>query len=118
MRVLRPGGTLLLLEPNGRNPFVALQARLVAAEAVLKTFRVDSVTQALDGLPLVDREISAAQGFPLRRLVLHHRFGMPALGHSGLGRAVLGAVEALGERLTPRDAWSYTVVHACRAPGG
>src|SRR5262249_51321001 len=32
VRVLRPGGTLLLLEPNGRNPIILLQALVVSAE--------------------------------------------------------------------------------------
>lgn len=114
LRVLRPGGTLLLIEPNGRNPFVALQARLIAAEAVLKTFGVESVTRALDGLPLEHVTLTAAQGFPLRRLVLHHRFGLPALGRVAASRAVLSGLEALGERLLPRSAWSYTIVRASR----
>jgi SAM-dependent methyltransferase len=115
VRVLQPGGTILLIEPNGRNPFVALQARLIPAEAVLKTFRVESVLRALEGLPLVDRQVSAAQGFPLRRLVLHHHWGLPALGHHAVGRTVLAAIERLGERLMPRRAWSYTIVVARRA---
>src|SRR5207247_2084879 len=38
VRVLRPGGTLLVLEPNGRNPLVALQARLVPAERAPRAF--------------------------------------------------------------------------------
>ena len=29
VRVLAPGGTLVVIEPNGRNPLIALQARLV-----------------------------------------------------------------------------------------
>ena len=115
LRVLRPGGALLLMEPNGRNPFVALQARLIPAEARLKTFHVESVLQALEGLPLVDCQVSAAQGFPLRRLLFHHRFGLPVLGQFALTRALVGAAEKLGERLTPRHAWSYTIVRARRA---
>ena len=30
---LRPGGRLCLLEPNGRNPLIWLQSRIVPAEA-------------------------------------------------------------------------------------
>jgi hypothetical protein len=51
-RVLRPGGMLLVLEANGRNPIVALQARLVPAEHALRTFTTESVLDALHGLPL------------------------------------------------------------------
>jgi SAM-dependent methyltransferase len=115
-RVLAPGGTLLLLEPNGANPFIALQGRLVAAEARLRTFRPQTVLDALAGLPLEAPCVEMAQGFPLRRLALHYRFGWPALGRTRLGARLLTATERAGERLLPRDRWSYTVVRAQRRP--
>jgi len=115
-RVLAPGGTLLLLEPNGANPFIALQGRLVAAEARLRTFRPQTVLDALAGLPLDAPRVEMAQGFPLRRLALHYRFGWPALGRTRLGARLLTATERAGERLLPRDRWSYTVVRAQRLP--
>jgi len=114
VRVLAPGGTLLVLEPNGRNPFIALQGRLIAAEARLRTFRPQTVLDALAGLPLEAPAVAMAQGFPLRRLALHYRFGWPALGRTRLGARLLVATELLGERLLPRDRWSYAVVRARR----
>jgi len=115
VRVLRPGGTLLLLEPNGRNPLVALQARLVPAERALRAFTPSRARAALDGLPLADVELAMAQALPLRRLVLHYRFGWPALGRSRVGAAVLTRLEGLGGRLLPSDRWSYCVLRARRS---
>lgn len=114
VRVLRPGGVLVVLEPNGRNPFVALQTRLVAAEAQAREFTPDSVRALLDGLPVGDVVAGVAQGFPLRRLLLHHKFGWPALGRGPRGAAVLAWAERLGERLVPRSRWSYTTLRARR----
>jgi SAM-dependent methyltransferase len=114
VRVLAPGGTLLVLEPNGANPLIALQGRLVAAEAALRTFRPACVTNALVGLPVDDLRTTMAQGFPLRRLVLHHRFGAPALGRWRASAAALAALERGIERLLPHSRWSYTVVRARR----
>jgi SAM-dependent methyltransferase len=113
-RVLAPGGTLLVVEPNGANPLIALQGRLVPAEAALRTFRPASVHAALAGLPFDPPETSMAQGFPLRRLVLHHRFGVPALGRVAATARALAALERLLEALTPRSRWSYTIVRARR----
>jgi SAM-dependent methyltransferase len=113
-RVLRPGGTLLVLEPNGANPLIALQGRLVAAEAALRTFRPTSVLDALAGLPLERSEVTMAQGFPLRRLVLHHRFGMPALGRVRATARALAMLERAVEAIVPVGRWSYTVVRARR----
>ena len=113
-RVLRPGGTLLVLEPNGANPLIALQGRLVPAEAALRTFRPSSVVDALAGLPLDAPAVTMAQGFPLRRLVLHHRFGVPALGRMRAGAQALALLERAIEAVVPRGRWSYTVVRARR----
>jgi len=114
VRVLAPGGTLLVIEPNGRNPLVALQARLVRAERPLTTFTVRSVLDALQGLPLGEPEVEMAQGFPLRRLVLHYRFGWPALGRTLTAARVLERLERVGERLLPPPRWSYSVVRSRR----
>jgi SAM-dependent methyltransferase len=114
VRVLAPGGTLVMIEPNGRNPLVALQARVIAAEARLREFTPTTVQTLLAGLPLADVRVEMAQGFPLRRLVLHHRFGLPSLGRLRPARGLLAATERLAERLLPRSRWSYTTLRARR----
>ena len=113
-RVLAPGGTLVIVEPNGANPLVALQARVVPAERVLRGFRPVNVLAALDGQPFDPPTTYMAQGFPLRRLVLHPRFGVPRLGRVPLARAALAALEAACARLMPRSRWSYVVVRSRR----
>jgi len=114
VRVLAPGGTLLVIEPNGRNPFVALQARFVPAERGLRRFTPSFVMAALEGLPLAERVLEMAQGFPLRRLLLHYRFGWPSVGRTRAAARVLERLERLGERLLPPARWSYTVVRSRR----
>jgi SAM-dependent methyltransferase len=114
VRVLAPGGTLAVLEPNGRNPLIAVQARLVAAEARLREFTPASVRALLAGLPLDDVRVSMAQALPLRRLLLHHRFGVPALGRIRPAAALLAASERVAARLVPRSRWSYTTIRARR----
>ena len=114
VRVLAPGGLLVVLEPNGRNPLVALQARLIPAEATLRRFTPASVLAALDGLPLARPTIEMTHALPLRRLVLHYRFGWPALGRRRASAVLLALLERLGGRFIPRSRWWYTVVRARR----
>jgi len=113
-RVLAPGGTLVLIEPNGANPLVALQARLVPAERVLRGFRPAHVFAALEGQPFETPTSHMAQGLPLRRLVLHPRFGLPRLGRIAAVRRALAAIEAFLARRVPEARWSYVVVRSRR----
>jgi SAM-dependent methyltransferase len=113
-RVLAPGGTLVLLEPNARNPFLQLMAALIPAERGLRRFSPTYVRGLLGGQPFTDVRIEAAAGVPLRRLVLHYRFGIPALGRIRATARALAAVERTGERLLPRTRWSYVVARARR----
>ena len=115
VRVLRPGGTFLLIEPNGRNPLVAAQARLVAAERALRHYTPESVRAAVEGLPLRDVELVPTQGLALRRVVLHYQLGLPALGRRRSTAALLERLERLAERILPRTRWAYTVIRARRA---
>jgi SAM-dependent methyltransferase len=114
VRVLRPGGHLLVLEPNGANPLVALQARLVRAEAVLRDFGPTSVLRGLHGLPVTAPEVTMAQALPVRRLLLHHRFGLPRLGRARTVVRGLTAIEHLAERVLPTSRWTYAIVRATR----
>jgi SAM-dependent methyltransferase len=114
-RVLAPGGAFMLLEPNGRNPIVRLQTQLVPAEAGARDSNPEHVRQLLQGLPLRDIQVRTRQPLPLRRMLLHYRFGFPALGRWALPRRALSAGEALLGRLLDPGRWSYVVVTATRA---
>ena len=113
-RVLRPGGRLALLEPNGRNPLIGLQTRLVPAEAGARSFSPERVAGFLAGLPFAEIAVEARQPFPLRRAVLHYEHGLPALGRSRLARNLLAGAEAAAGLLLPRSRWTYVQVVARR----
>jgi SAM-dependent methyltransferase len=115
VRVLVPGGRLFVIEPNGANPLVAVQGRLVRAEAGLRTSRRQALGTYLAAQPLVDVRLELHHPLPLRRLVLHHRFGLPALGRVALVARGLDALERVAAAVVPRSRWAYFVFSARRA---
>jgi SAM-dependent methyltransferase len=115
VRVLARGGRLFVLEPNGRNPLVGLHARLVPAELGALRSSPESLTSLLAGLPLAGVEVATRQPLPLRRLLLHYRFGAPALGRSRVARGLLAAVDSAAARLLPASRWCYVLLSARRA---
>jgi ubiquinone/menaquinone biosynthesis C-methylase UbiE len=113
-RVLAPGGALMLLEPNGRNPIVRLQTHLMAAEAGARASNPEHIRQLMQGLPLRDVEVRTRQPLPLRRMLLHYRFGLPVLGRWALSRLALSAIEKILGRLLTPPRWSYVLATATR----
>ena len=114
IRVLRGGGLLYILEPNGRNPLVRLQTHLVRAETNARRFGAPLISSWLAALPLEDIRLEMRQALPLRRMLLHYRYGLPWLGRYALPRAVLRSLEKLADRLLPASRWSYVSVTARR----
>ena len=114
VRVLAPGGALVLLEPNGRNPLVGLQTRLVAAEAGARGSNRDAIAALLRGLPLEDVELRPLQPLPLRRVLFHYRFGLPALGRFGPVRAAVSLAERVLGAALPASRWAYVAATARR----
>jgi SAM-dependent methyltransferase len=114
MRVLAPGGRFLLLEPNAGNPIVLFQTYLIAAEALGRRSGPAHISGLLRALPLARVELQTVEPLPLRRLVLHYRFGVPSLGRMGPARAALAGVERLARRLLPSSRWAYVRVTAER----
>jgi SAM-dependent methyltransferase len=114
MRVLAPGGRFLLLEPNAGNPIVLFQTYLIAAEALGRRSGPAHIAGLLRGLPLARVDLQTVEPLPLRRLVLHYRFGVPGLGRVRPARAALAGVEQLARRLLPSSRWAYVRVTAER----
>jgi ubiquinone/menaquinone biosynthesis C-methylase UbiE len=114
VRVLAPGGRLCILEPNGRNPLVRLQTHLVAAEAGARDSGVARLDALLSGLPLTRVTVRTLQPLPLRRMVLHYRFGLPVLGRISTTRRALAVLERMAGGLLPRSRWAYATATAER----
>jgi len=114
-RVLVPGGTLCLLEPNGRNPLVWLQTRIVPAEVGARVFTPDHVAGLLDGQPFDAREVTTRQPLPLRRTLLHYERGLPALGRVRVLRWLLATAESMLGALLPKSRWTYIEITARRS---
>ncbi len=111
-RVLKPGGRLLLVEPNRRSPLVLLQAALVPAERGLFASTAERLRRELgDAGFLVERE-RVAQPFPVARVLLNPGFGAPRLARRAGVVAALRGVEWVCERLVPRRAWLYLIYEA------
>lgn len=114
-RVLAPGGSFVLIEPNAHNPLVRLQMAIVPAERGAARSDEPWLRGLVRGLPLDRLEVEMAAPLPLARLVLHHRFGLPGLGRSRAVRALLAGCDRLASRLLPPSRWSYVVARAARA---
>ena len=117
VRVLAPGGRLCLLEPNGENPIVRLHARLVPAEAGARASGVERLRALLRDLPVGRVSVWTLQPVPLRRTLLHYRFGLPALGRIRVTRRALALLERLVGSLLPSSRWTYAAAMAERASG-
>jgi SAM-dependent methyltransferase len=107
VRVLEPGGRLCLLEPNGRNPLIRLQTHLVPAEIGARESTPQSLQALLERQPLEQLRIEPRQPLALRRLALHYRMGLPALGRIAATAALLRGVEHALGALVPQSRWTY-----------
>jgi SAM-dependent methyltransferase len=107
VRVCRLAGRVVVIEPNGRNPFIRLQGLMVEAErdALLNTWtRLEPFFSQQAAEPTV----RWAQPFPLGRILFHYRWGLPRLSRF-LGTSVLLVERLIGRRM-PSECWAYIVV--------
>jgi SAM-dependent methyltransferase len=111
LRVLRPGGRITIIEPNGRNPLIATMALGIRAELGMLRSTPARVVGELQAAGACDIVAEARQPMPISRLVLHYRFGLPRLGSNASFTRLLQAVESSARRL-PRSLWAYFVVRA------
>ncbi len=114
VRVLRPGGRLVLVEPNARNPLIRLQMALVKAERGARRSTLEWLDGLCSDLPLQDLRWQASTPFPLDRVVLHPTFGAPSWGQSRLLLDLLRRIESGIGTILGRNRWSYWVAHATR----
>lgn len=109
LRVLRPGGALTIVEPNGRNPLIALTAAAISAERGMLASTSGRVADELRAVGCEVRSVEERQPMPLSRVLLHYRLGWPRLGARPGVQAVLTRLERLAERL-PRSLWAYFII--------
>ena len=112
-RVLRPGGVLTLIEPNGKSPLVLLQALTVREERGVLVSDKARLVEELRCAGFVAIEVARRQPLPLSRVVLHPTLGAPSLGSLGLVRAALHAIESAAAIL-PSFVWAYLVCTATK----
>lgn len=115
-RVLKPGGVLWIVEPNGKNPLIRLHALLRPHERGQLQNSVEGIrTLVARHFPAVAIEVR--QPLPVWRLLLHHRFGCPWLGSWRAFAAVMDLWQRLCRALLPPRLWSYIIARAERDPG-
>jgi SAM-dependent methyltransferase len=112
-RLLKPGGRLVVIEPNGRNPIIAAMALAVRAERGMLASTARRAVSEATAAGLVELSVEERQPLPLSRIVLHYRLGAPSLARFAVVRAVLRALERVSSAL-PRSLWSYFVLTAVR----
>jgi SAM-dependent methyltransferase len=113
-RVCRPGGDIVLIEPNGRNPLIAALALTTPAERGLFRSTPERVAALVRESASV-LVLEMAQPLPMARAVLHYRYGAPALGSRAWAARLFRVMDRMAHRLFPRPLWAYVVIRARRA---
>lgn len=108
-RVVRPGGCVRILEPNGQSPLMRLLALIRPHERGILRNTVASLHSLVrDQFP--DARIDVRQPLPISRLLLHHQLGVPWIASSAGVRRALRAIEAGFGRVVPQRWWAYVVI--------
>jgi len=110
-RVSKPGATVWIVEPNGRNPLIWLLALVRPQERGQFRNSVHSIRELL-GRHFSSVEIEVRQPLPLYRLALHYQFGFPSLGFSSIVAAVMDACDRVFQAVWPRQWWAYIIAKA------
>jgi SAM-dependent methyltransferase len=116
-RVLCPGGTLAVIEPNRASPLIVAQGLLIQAERAVLRSDARRMRRELEEAGLAQVEVRRAQPLPLGRILLHPRLGRALLGNSASIARLLDATDALFRRLVPTGVWMYVVARARKERG-
>ena len=116
IRVCRAFGRVVIIEPNGGSPIMALLGLLVEAERDLVRNSLVCLRALLDKGQVAEPDVSWAQPFPAGRLLFHYRWGLPRLS-AWLAGAVLAAERLIG-RLVPTERWAYMIITTVKTASG
>lgn len=114
-RVLKPGGRLILVEPNRNSPLIWLQAALIPAERGVLRSSAARLRALLAGAGFAVVRHASEQPFPLGRVLLHPNLGIPSLAQHPLAVRAFAAADAIARRLLPARSWMYLVFEAVRS---
>jgi ubiquinone/menaquinone biosynthesis C-methylase UbiE len=110
-RVCRTGGTVWIVEPNGKNPLMRMLALTRPHERGLLENSVASLRRLISPhFPTARYDVK--QPLPVHRLLLHYQFGIPRLGSSQAFGAVMDAWDRFACRIVPHSWWAYVLVRA------
>ncbi|MBZ5536986.1 MAG: class I SAM-dependent methyltransferase [Acidobacteriia bacterium] len=115
-RVCRPGGKIIIIEPNGRNFIVRLQIFLIKAEAGIKCNSPlalqDLIRRETGFLPV----LQFRQPFPVFRMVLHYRYGFPGLGRWRVVQRLFESLNRMAASFIPQSRWAYLIYEMEKTP--
>jgi ubiquinone/menaquinone biosynthesis C-methylase UbiE len=118
VRVCRPGGTVLILDDNGRNGILRLFAAFDPSERRIADQTPRTLAALFTGLPVGPVTVTLREPTLLYRALLHHKFGLPSLGRSRLFARVMDRLIAALERTSSPDTWAYVCLAATRIHAG
>ena len=110
LRVLAPGGQLLLVEPNGKNPLIAALAAAVRAERGMLSSTAARARAELVTAGFAEISVEERQALPISRVLFHYKMGAPSLAGRPEVARLIRRLERIAERL-PRALWAYFVIH-------
>lgn len=112
LRVCRPQGRIVIIEPNGCSPIMFLLGLLIPAERDLLRNSLRRLRPLLDPRHVAEPEVIWAQPFPFGRVLFHYRWGCPRLS-AWLG-GIVRSGERLAGRLIPSGQWAYLVLRGIK----
>ena len=111
LRVLAPGGRLVIVEGNAANVIGSVFAWVFPHERCMLQTRAPRLQKFVAAtLPGHDIEQAMAEPSNLFRFVCHYQFGVPALGRQAWAAAAFGAWARWSGRLRPSRRWAYSII--------
>jgi SAM-dependent methyltransferase len=112
-RVLKPKGCLVVLEANTSNPINFVYALLLPHERLMlqtSTLKLREWLKEVAAPFVDDMECRMEEPSTFFRLLLHYRYGIPALGHLNAVAGLLETLRGWCARGLSGKRWAYSVV--------